>query len=165
MKNTNLIQADVTKSIKMKKAALAVSTADAVNHLSSIEDIKLFFNNVYQGLKKDGIFIFDMNTQLGAKVNCSHITTSTKHYIAIREGFFDEINNIGYTRFQGAYQKRGTNYYVRYDSTIYNYIYPISKIVDLLKKVGFKAINLHNEYTSEKYDEEWTERVLFICNK
>ncbi|MCI7161754.1 MAG: hypothetical protein SPJ53_03090 [Lactobacillus amylovorus] len=109
--------------------------------------------------------MFDMNTELGARANCSYITLSTKDYISVREGFYDDVHKMGYTRFQGAYRKNKSDNYVRYDSIIYNYIYPISQIVDILQDVGFEIVCLKDGYSDKVYNKDRTKRVLFICEK
>lgn len=164
---TKLFTKDVTLEEREFKNCfnLAVSTADAVNHLSSIKDIENFFYNVYSSLKLNGLFMFDMNTELGARANCNYIALSTKDYLSVREGFYDDVHKMGYTRFQGAYRKNKSNNYVRYDSTIYNYIYPISQIVDVLQNVGFEIVCLKDGYSDKVYSKDHTERILFICKK
>src|SRR5690625_3182363 len=38
-----------------------ISYCDVINYIPDIEDLKVVFNNVHQGLAKDGLFIFDVH--------------------------------------------------------------------------------------------------------
>lgn len=93
--------------------------------------------------------------------------SSTKDYISIREGFYDDLHQVGFTRFQGAYRKPGTNSetYLRFDSKILNYIYPVEDIRQALLKIGFKTVYMMDDYTSKPFNPAKTNRAVFICHK
>lgn len=165
LSSTKLLEADVTNLNLKNQYSLATSTTDAVNHLESLKMVKKFFETVWTALRNNGFFIFDVNTIIGVKRNCSYISDSTSNYILIREGFFDEVHKLGYTRFQGAYKKNNSLSYIRFDSKIYNYVYNIEDLYMLLKECGFAEINIFDGYSDRPYDPIRTERALFICKK
>lgn len=165
LSRTKLLEADVTDLNLKAQYGIATSTTDAINHLESQKMIKNFFKTVWDTLKDNGFFIFDVNTLLGVKRNCSYISDSTPNYISIREGFFDEVHQLGYTRFQGAYKKNNSLNYIRFDSKIYNYVYNIEDLYMLLKDCGFSKINIFDGYSDRPYDPMRTERAVFVCKK
>uniref|UniRef100_UPI002481248A hypothetical protein n=1 Tax=Liquorilactobacillus sicerae TaxID=1416943 RepID=UPI002481248A len=134
-------------------------------HLSNLKTIGDFFESAYNSLSDNGIFIFDLNTEKAVKNNCSFLVISNKDYISIREGFYDDLHKIGFTRFQGAYRKPGTDLYLRFDSKIINYIYSLDEIRQLLLDKGFHKVVIRNGYSDESYDKDRAERVVFICDK
>lgn len=165
LKKTKLISADVTDFVSPESYSAIVSTADAFNHLQSLEDIGATFKAIYASLKMDGYFMFDMNTPLGIKRNSFYISSSDEDGMAIREGFIDDQNGVGFTRFQGVFRENKKKDYSRFDATIYNYIYEIDKIEEMLIKNGFKDVQIKDGYSDKKWNSENTERVLFICQK
>lgn len=165
LKNTELISADVTNFTSKKCYSVIVSTADAFNHLQTLEDIRNTFKSIYMSLKTGGYLIFDMNTPFGIKKNCFYISSSDDEGLVIREGFIDEQNGVGFTRFQGIFRKNVEEVYSRFDATIYNYIYEIDQIREVLINSGFSNIQIKDGYSDENWNYENTERVLFICQK
>lgn len=104
------------------KFNLAVSTADALNHIRNTKELKVVFDNIFNSLKPEGYFIFDMNTIKGIRSDNGYVMTSDDSMFVVREGFVDEVNQVGFTRFTGFLSPKLDNNYVRFDSTIYNYI-------------------------------------------
>lgn len=162
---TTLLQTDVTDFQIDTKFQVAVSTADAFNHLEKLSDIEKAFKNIYNLLVNSGYFIFDMNTPLGIKSNNFYISSSDEDGMSIREGFVDEIHKVGFTRFQGAFRLNKDSQYLRFDSTIYNYCHDIPEIKEKLLSIGFKTVDIMDDYSYDKWDPKHSKRVLFICRK
>lgn len=160
LKNTKLIIGDVSKIQLNKNFDLALSTADAINHLTNLNTIDLFFYNVKKCLNPGGEFIFDMNTKLGIINNALYISSSDENGLSIREGFVDVDHSIGYTRFQGFFKENIDDNYVRFDSLIYNHIYNINDIKYLLEKNDFNNIVIKDFNKLSDYDENTSERII-----
>lgn len=165
LNSTKFTEADVTNYYSETKYTVALSTADAVNHLPNISSVNKLFKNINKSLKKDGIFIFDMNTRLGVNRNAFFISSSDENGLSIREGFVDDINNIGYTRFQGFFRKNNYDNYKRFDSIIYNHIYEIDDIEILLKQNGFIDIKIYDFDNGGSFNSDYTERILVSAKK
>ncbi len=163
--STKFTEADATKYYSKTKYTVALSTADAVNHLPNIASVNKLFRNVKMSLKKEGIFVFDMNTRLGVNRNAFFISSSDENGLSIREGFVDDINNIGYTRFQGFFRKNNYDSYKRFDSIIYNHIYEVNDIEKLLNQNGFVDIKIYDFDNDGLYDSNSTERILVSARK
>lgn len=162
---TKLVEADVTNYHSATEYTVALSTADALNHLPNIESISCLFRNVNMSLRNGGIFIFDMNTRLGINRNAIFISSSDEKGLSIREGFVDNLNNIGYTRFQGFFRKKDCDNYKRFDSIIYNHIYEISDIEQLLRHSNFNDIKIYDFDNCGQYNSNCTKRVLISARK
>ncbi|MGU7967451.1 class I SAM-dependent DNA methyltransferase [Streptococcus suis] len=147
---------------------LAVSTADALNHIRNVSDLEKVFLNIFKSLKPEGYFIFDMNTVKGIRNDNGYVMTSDDSMFVVREGFVDEVNQIGFTRFTGFLSPNLDSNYVRFDSTIYNYMFEMREVIGLLKKIGFSYIELRDGYSDRMINEndaESVDRVLFIVKK
>lgn len=163
LSKTELVQADVTSYFSKEEADVIVSTADAINHLPNLKLIDKMFFNVQKSLKYGGIFIFDMNTNLGINRNAMYISSSDENGLCIREGFVDNYNNVGYTRFQGFFKTKKEDNYKRFDTIIYNYIYNINTIQELLNKNKLHVERVLDFDTGKSWDEKNTERVLIVA--
>ncbi|WP_247934214.1 class I SAM-dependent DNA methyltransferase [Streptococcus anginosus] len=164
---TKFICEDATKYQADRRYGLAVSTTDALNHLASISDVKKVFENVYKSLKGRGYFIFDMNSPKGIESDNGYVSISNDRSIAIREGFVDSVNKVGFSRFQGCYDLKNDGNYIRFDNTIYNYMHDISEIVKLLEDVGFTLVEMRDGYSDTIIDKNEIniDRILFIAQK
>lgn len=165
LKNTELSCEDALTYSSALKFDVVTATADAVNHLHSLQDVKKVLQTAYSLLKENGTLFFDMNTILGIEKNNFYISSSDDNGLSIREGFVDKVNKVGFTRFQGFFRESEFSSYLRFDSIIYNYFYNISTIRDYLLQLGFQQVDIKDDYSDEEWRPEKSERVLFICKK
>lgn len=161
-------QSDVTEYSSKNTFDIVTCTADAINHLPNGKIIKKTFENVYTSLKKDGYFLFDMNTKYGAVLNECYVSSQDENGLVIRNGLTDVVNNIGYTKFSGFVLNKDKTY-IRFDSIIRNYIYKVDFILSILNEVGFTIESIFDaenlKHISKTDDFESLERVGFIIKK
>lgn len=163
--STKLINSDVSNVELKKEYDAVVCTADSINHLPTLGTVQKTFTRVSNALKKDGYFIFDVNTELGLYRNCTYITSSDEYGLAIREGFYDEVHKIGFTRFQGFFKQELDESYLRFDSKIYNYLYNIEDLKKVIWNSKLTIVDVLDDYSESSTVKDSTERITFICKK
>jgi SAM-dependent methyltransferase len=143
------------------------STFDALNHVMTIEELREVFNNVYNCLVKDGIFIFDLTTK-------KHFETKQKGFKDVQEtpGFlytvrcdFNDEKKISESHFT-IFQPFGKNW-KRSDIKLYQTFYALSEVKAALKKSRFTGIRVFS-FDRERKLEEATEdsiRAFFLAQK
>lgn len=137
---------------------LILCLCDSINYLTTIEQIKNTFENVFNSLNKGGYFIFDINSQF--KIN-----NYLKNYHEIQE---DE-------EYYFSWDCNVNNEFVEHDITIVDKVdgYRLNEkqiqncfkevvYEELLKKVGFLEIYKYSDF--KEYDSN-DERVIYLVKK
>ncbi|MBN2090928.1 class I SAM-dependent methyltransferase [candidate division KSB1 bacterium] len=131
------------------------NTFDSINYLLTLEEIKQFFTQVYQALKSDGYFIFDINTEHAFGYH--HLGTFNREINGVRfiqKHSFDPQHCIETTCFlfddgEEIHKQKG---------------YPKVQIENLLAMVKFQIIACYRAFNLMPADEN-TERLLFLCSR
>lgn len=138
---------------------LILCLCDSINYLLDIQDVYKTFQNVYQSLKENGCFIFDIDSLYKTDV-------ILKDYL--EEEYDDEFSfywkthliESGYIHHHVKIEDKENNEFVEenhYQKTYDHHIY-----LDLLKKAGFRHIRLFSDF---KEFNEKCERIIFVCYK
>ena len=137
-----------------------------MNYIADEEEMLEVFRLVNNYLEKDGVFIFDMNTEykykelLGDRV----IAENREEGSFIWENTYykdEQINEYDLT----LYIKNDTeDSYNRYEETHYQKAYTIDKIKELISKAGLEFVAVYDAFTyNEPHDE--SERVYFVVKE
>lgn len=141
------------------KLDLILCLCDSLNYVTNLKDVENVFQNTYDALKKDGIFIFDIDSMYKMEKILQnydeenddeefyfhwHVDRLAKGYVKHSVEIIDKVNNDRV--FEEHLQKT----------------YEVDTYRDLLKKVGFNNIEVYSDFSDYK-DE--CERVIFICKK
>lgn len=126
---------------------------DALNHIIEIDDLKKSFQNANDFLRKDGLFIFDIN-------NFNQISSKK------REKFSDDSKKLVYTT---SKEGKLVNYKVEYyenDEFIWSEIinerdYTVDEIIGLLNDTGF-VLEVCAQYF---FDETKMAKFNFVARK
>ncbi|MCX7903494.1 MAG: class I SAM-dependent methyltransferase [Caloramator sp.] len=145
-----------------KKFDFVFSFCDGLNYL--IEDEELFnvLKKVYNHLKDDGFFIFDISSEYKLKnlIGNNTFTCNEEDYSYIWDNYVDEnIIDMYITMFV----KEG-KLYRRIDEHHIQRAYSKEEMVNFLKGVGFKHIETYENYSFNK-DNETSERITFVVRK
>ena len=141
------------------------SCCDSINYLLEDEDVLSTFKQVYQHLKQDGLFIFDMNTAYKYKevLGDQIFADQTEDAAYIWENFYDEeeaINEYEVSFFikdeNGKYERTIENHYQR--------AYSIEVIKAMLEEANLKLIATYDNYKNAPVHEE-TERITYVVRK
>ncbi|NLM96704.1 MAG: class I SAM-dependent methyltransferase [Halanaerobiaceae bacterium] len=157
----SFINADLCEFRTEEKYDLAISLFDSLNYILDIDDLKKVFSNVYQALKEDGIFIFDVNT-ITRLMSINEGTTffHGKDYTCIWEDTVDEKNKLWQVRLKIYFEKTG-EYHEEFHQ---ERGYKIDSIKNTLQEAGFQHIDVYNAYTlTEASDDD--DRVYFVVFK
>ena len=147
------------------KVEAIVSVFDSLNHVMSIDELGLVFDSVYRALKKDGIFLFDLNTEAGYVTNWHGVfgIIEDDHVCVIKNSYntTDKIALFDATLFRLEQEWR------RSDFTLTQKCYPVDDICYGLEKAGFKAVKTY-EFSIEnglKPLSSESGKAFFLCRK
>lgn len=160
------IQADAGNFSLDAKAGLVVSTFDSLNHLESKKALKGCFESVYNILVENGYFIFDLNTRYGLKRWNSISINDSDNILIINRGIFDEEKNRAVMRITG-FVKEEENLFKRFDEVIYNYVYDLKEIKNMLNGIGWREVYFANvnDLKNKISDPEKEGRIFIIAKK
>ncbi len=163
--NVDIMKADMIDFNLNKKFDSVVSICDSINYIRKKDDLEKVFKNVYDHLKKDGIFVFDINSHYKLKhiIGNNTFAEDSEEVFYIWENFYDEIDDLCefYLTF---FFKRDDGTYERFDEHHIEKAYKANEIVDLLRKIGFGKVDFYQAFSFEEIDEK-TERINFVANK
>ncbi|OVE67153.1 SAM-dependent methyltransferase [Clostridium diolis] len=146
-----------------KRFDLITSVLDSTNYITEHEDLLDYFSSVYEHLKENGIFIFDINsyyklsTVLGNNI---YTYSSEEIFYTWENSFEDDVLNMFLTFFV----KTENELYKKFEEEHFERAYKESYIEDILKKCNFRIINKFSGYSDEEVNEN-SERILYIVSK
>ncbi|MCM3738675.1 class I SAM-dependent methyltransferase [Oceanobacillus luteolus] len=144
----------------------AVSYCDVMNYITEPEDIKATFHNVYQSLKQDGLFLFDVH----------HLDYILDHYI--NQTFAEVTDEASYIWFCSPGEELGEMYhdltffylmnekYERFDEQHHQQTYSINFYKEILEDVGFKNVKVYADFNTKQSNiDDNTARIFFSAVK
>ena len=153
----------LTETIDMCDFALSqpvdtiLCLTDAINYVLSKKKVQDVFNNVYEGLKYNGTFIFDVNSLY----KCNVILDDYHEKNEDEDFFFSwdvESDHKGGITHHIIIDEDGHHV----DETHHQKTLPVEEYVKMLKKAGFKSIAYYSDF--DEYQEE-CERIIFVVKK
>jgi ubiquinone/menaquinone biosynthesis C-methylase UbiE len=135
---------------------------DSINHLTDIEDWKRCFDSVWRSVKKDGLFIFDVNT-----VYKHNIILADNSFIFDEEDFFlawdNELLDGNIVRiFLDFFIFNGINY-DRYSEEFEELALDSEEIKAILID-KFEIIGIYDDLTLNPERQD-SERLYFVCKR
>ncbi|WP_026887290.1 class I SAM-dependent DNA methyltransferase [Clostridium beijerinckii] len=146
-----------------KRFDLITSVLDSTNYITEDDDLYDYFSSVYEHLKENGIFIFDINsyyklsTVLGNNI---YTYSSEEIFYTWENSFEDDVLNMFLTFFV----KTENELYKKFEEEHFERAYEESYIENILKKCNFRIINKFSGYSDEEVNEN-SERILYIVSK
>lgn len=156
---------DDARSFKISSAFDAViSPTGSLNHMLSLEDLKLVFQNVYEALQKNGIFILGLCLEEAYNSYDGSISMGDLQddYAWVSRDRYDSEKKIAefkITTFQLVQEN-----WKRTDITHWVKPYPRKEVVSTLENVGFKEVTVCDA-EGNLAAPEYKEYALFICRK
>ncbi len=134
-----------------------VSICDSMNYMTSEEDLLQVFRLVNNYLERDGVFIFDMNTEYKYKelMGDSTIAENREDVSFIWENFYDEVqklNEYSLTIFAKAEQEEedeGAPLYEKYEEVHLQKAYSLEDVKRLLTEAGLQFVAAYDVLTKE----------------
>jgi len=146
-----------------KKFDLITSVLDSTNYITEDEDLFSYFSNVYEHLKDDGLFIFDINSyyKLSTVLGNNIYTYSSEEIFYTWENSFEEdILNMFLTFFV----RNETGLYEKFEEEHFERAYTEDYIEEILKECKFKVLCKFDGYTNNEVEEN-SERILYVLGK
>ena len=158
----DFIHSDLRKFELDKKVDFAFSVFDSLNYILSLNDLKKVFNNVYNVLKSDGVFIFDLNT-INRLMSIEPGTTllNGEDYTCFWRDIIDEDNKKWKVKLKIYFNDDTTNYYEELHQET---SYPLEKVYRALEDTGFEFIKIFKAYTFIQGNDQ-DNRVYFVAFK
>lgn len=154
---------DMSELSLNRKFNLITSVLDSTNYITEDEDLSNYFSSVYEHLKEDGLFIFDINSYYKLSTilgNNIYTYSSDEIFYTWENSFEDDILNMFLTFFV----KTENDLYEKFEEEHFEKAYTEEYIEEALKKCKLKIVNKFEGY-SDKGVKENSERILYIVTK
>ena len=143
----------------------AVSISDSMNYITEEEDLLQIFRLVNNYLDKDGLFIFDLNTEYKYReiLGDRNICENREDASFIWENYYypeEKINEYDLT----IYVHHKDSLFERLEETHYQKAYSLETIKDLLKEAGMEFVTAYDAFTRELPKED-SERIYVIAKE
>ncbi|MCR4789035.1 MAG: class I SAM-dependent methyltransferase [Lachnospiraceae bacterium] len=167
-KDILFINQDMRTLELLEKQDCIISVCDCINYLVLDEDIISAFEHIKECLKKDGLFIFDINTVYKYENVIGNTTISEDR----EEGSFiwtnyysteDHINEYDVTFFKKVSDEDG-GLFKRFEETHIQRGFTLAEIKDFLLKCGFRFVTAVDEET-RKEPTDTSERIYIVCRR
>ena len=156
------LQGDASSYTLDAPVGLAVSSFDALNHLPSLDALRDCFACTYAATLPGGTFIFDLNTRTGLQRWNNINVTETADSMVITRGIYDGSERA-YTRISGFVRIDDQNRYTRFDELIYNTVYDLAAVGELLLQTGWQKVSFaHGSDLSASVPEPEREGRIFV---
>lgn len=161
-KNVKILRQDMTElSLGKNKFDAIVSACDSINYITEEENLLKVFKNAYEHLEDGGLFIFDINSYYKLKniIGENIFIEDTDDIFYVWDNEFIEEEEI--CNFYLTFFVREGEVYTRFDETHRERAYRNEDIVELLKHVSFKDIEMYDSFSFNNVKND-SERVFFI---
>lgn len=167
------LQQDMREFELYGTVSAVVSICDSMNYMTSDEDLLSVFRLVNNYLDKDGVFIFDMNTEYKYKelMGDTTIAENREDVSFIWENLYDEekqLNEYCLTLFAKAEteedEEGGAPLYEKYEEVHLQRAYPLSEVKRLLAEAGMSFVAAYDVLTHEEPGPE-CERMYIVAKE
>ncbi len=152
------------KNLKIKeKADVVTCHYDSLNHITKKRELKKVFDNVFDLLNNEGLFIFDLIPEKAFEWLDGRKTKSDeeKGYRIIRNTYHKKTKIIKCT--QTWFVKKGKKHIKKEENVITERAYPKEEVKKMLEKTGFKILKIKHQKTPE-WDGK-PRRLIYITQK
>ncbi|MBS4955610.1 MAG: class I SAM-dependent methyltransferase [Clostridium sp.] len=157
-----IICQDMTELSLNKEFDLITSVLDSTNYIIDLNDLQNYFNGVYNHLKANGLFIFDVNSyyKLSEILGNNIYTYSEEDVFYTWENVFEDSLLSMFLTF---FVKKG-DLYERFEEEHLERAYTEKELEQELKKANLEVIAKFDGYT-ENYVQANTERIVYVIRK
>ena len=162
--NASIVCQDMTELNLMKEFDLITCVLDSTNYLLSDEDLEDYFKGIYNHLKDDGIFIFDINSYYKISTilgNNIYVHNEEDIFYSWENEFEDDIVSMYLTFFV---KDKETGLYEKFEEEHEERGYREEFIENILTKCSLKVINKYSGYSNEGVNSK-SERIVYVVKK
>lgn len=157
-----LINAEMQNFTLTEPADAVICLLDSINHLETETDVEKCFKCVYNSLKENGLFIFDVNTVY--KHNC---VLGDNTFVFDEEDYFlswdnELLENNKVRIILDIFMYNGSSY-DRFSEEFIETAYD-SDLIKRLLSPYFEVLGVYNEFTLEPPEKD-SERLYFVCKR
>lgn len=136
---------------------------DSINYITSKKELGKMFKWVFNHLRAEGLFIFDINSSYKLKniIGSNTFTHISDKLVYIWDNYVTDEDTV---EFYLTFFVEEGGVYRRFEEVHTERVYEISDIVSLLKDAGFEEIKTNKAFTFEDPDET-CERINFVVRK
>lgn len=163
-KNVRFFKMDMRELSLYEKYDVVFSFFDSMNYILNIDDMERCFKGVYNVLKNDGIFIFDMNTYYSLKEIWNNSTTIKEigNVYSIWKNEWNEEERISTLKLLLHVKEKDKSFVI--EEVHKEKAYFPDEIENLLKKVFFKKVYFFDFKTFREINET-TIRMVVVALK
>ena len=157
-----IICQDMTSLSLNNKFDLITSVLDSTNYITDLEDLKSYFKGVYDHLKDNGLFIFDVNSyyKLSEILGNNIYTYSEEEVFYTWENVFED--NL-LSMFLTFFVKKG-NLYERFEEEHLERAYTEAELEKALESVNLNLVCKFDGYTENDVQAN-SERIVYVMKK
>ncbi|KOR26099.1 class I SAM-dependent DNA methyltransferase [Clostridium sp. FAM 1755] len=160
---SKLVCQDICNLKLNKTFNLITCCLDGMNYILEKKELDNMFKNVYNHLKEDGLFIFDINSyyKLNSILGNNLFSYDDEEITYIwRNSIKDNITNMDITFFI----REDENNYIRFDEEHRERAYKEEEIEKIIANNGFKTLRILDNYENKEINDK-TERIVYILTK
>lgn len=164
-KNVKLLNGNMINFKINQKFDSIISICDSINYITDLEDLKRTFENVYNHLDDNGIFIFDINSfyKISEIIGNNIFVEDREDIFYTWQNYYDSETMIC-EFYLSFFIKENEDNYIRFDEEHKERAYTVDEIISTLKSVGFNSIDYFEAFTLEEINST-TERINFVACK
>lgn len=151
---------DISKMKVPPRFDFATAINDCVNYIPK-EKLRSAFKNIRGGLKKGGIFLFDISSQKKIEGKIAN-TVSVDDRDDVTYLSFNRPETDGVTMEVTLFAKRADGAFDRLDETHRQYIYKEEEILSALEDCGFTVLEVEGHLGEDKTT---ADRITFLAQK
>jgi hypothetical protein len=138
----------------------ALSTFDSLNHIMSLKDLEKVFRRVHSSLRRESIFMFDLNMKEGYEARWRGADTIVnEENVIVTRASFDPKKMMGQYDVTIFLLKKSRWY--RSDVKLTQRCYDEVEILSALKSSGFEEINVYDAQSDLEIAQ--VGRKFFVC--
>lgn len=142
----------------------AVCTLDSINHITDEDNVIKAFEKISLFMEKDGIFIFDLNTEYKHRevLGDNTFVYDLDDVYCVWQNEFEEEKLLTHIYLDIFREENGA--YERFSEDFDERAYSHEKVLKWLEFSGFELADFFEEFTEEKPKEN-TERIVYVARK
>ena len=154
------ILGDITAKKPQKRFDFITAINDCVNYIPK-DKLERAFKNIYSGLKKSGVFLFDISSKRKFEKKIAN-TVSVDDRENVTYLSFNSVDNDKVTMDVTLFVKRQDGAFERKDERHLQYIYTEAEIVHALESSGFTLLEVEGHLGEDK---EKSDRITFLAQR
>lgn len=159
-----IVRQDMTKLNLNHKFDLVTCVLDSTNYILQDNEVIDYFKGVYNHLKDEGIFIFDINSfyKLTNILGDNVFTYNEEDVFYTWENTLE--NNIVNMFLTFFVKDNESDLYERFEEEHYERAYTEEEMQEFLRKANLKVIDKFDGYSNNKVSQK-SERILYVVGK